>query len=352
MNDFPFITEHLPGIGGTIKDEPEDFFVEEIPSYEPLGIGEHVYLFVEKKNLSTQELIQVASETFQVPAGTIGLAGLKDKFAVTRQRISVPRINEQDAYKIEKDERIKVLWARRHKNKLRVGHLRGNKFRIIVRHARADGFEIAQSILDELKRKGLPNYFGKQRFSNKANVLLGRKLIRSNKRYNWGKNKFAIEVYQSYLFNQYLAERIRRRWFDVLLTGDVAIRHATGGLFIVEDDAKELSRFESFEISPTGPIFGYDMPGAKTQMSSDPHRLEEEVLGREGLSFQMLEDMRLKRAKIYGARRATRIPITDVNLERSNQELALEFFLPKGSYATVLLREVMKTASDQVLPCF
>src|SRR4051812_32451834 len=128
----PLMTANLPGIGGRIKVEPEDFLVEEIPAYEASGSGEFLYLWIEKRDLGAQFFLKELARRLDLPTGEIGTAGLKDRRAVTRQWVSVPASAEPNVARLEGDG-IRVLQVGRHSNKLRAGHLRGNRFIIVIR---------------------------------------------------------------------------------------------------------------------------------------------------------------------------------------------------------------------------
>lgn len=178
----PRVTADLPGIGGVIKQRPEDFLVEEIPLYEPVGQGEHLYLFIEKRSLSTLQLVEVLAKHFHVARGAIGTAGLKDKRAITRQVVSVhvPGKAAADFPQID-HPRIGVLWADQHTNKLRRGHLAGNRFSIRVRGVEPTAVVRAQRIIQKLHHDGVPNRYGEQRFGlTGRNHLIGRALIRGD----------------------------------------------------------------------------------------------------------------------------------------------------------------------------
>ncbi|HVZ95198.1 MAG TPA: tRNA pseudouridine(13) synthase TruD, partial [Phycisphaerales bacterium] len=174
-----YATADLPGIGGVIKQRPSDFLVEEIPAYQPSGEGEHVYLFVEKEELSTTEMARIVARHFGVPVGAIGFAGMKDKHAVTRQVVSVhtPGRKPED-FPMLHEPRVRVLWTDLHANKLRLGHLRANRFSIKVRGVRAMNVVQAKRVLDALHTIGVPNFAGEQRFGYRANNHeLGRLLL-------------------------------------------------------------------------------------------------------------------------------------------------------------------------------
>lgn len=180
--DFPSGSEGPgagPGIGGRLRERAEDFLVEEIPLYEPSGEGEHIYLFVEKHNLSTMEMVGVIAQHFGVRRRDVGYAGLKDKRAVTRQVVSVwaPGKDIED-FPMLRHDKIGILWADRHANKLRRGHLKGNRFSIRIRAVPFQAVVQAQKVLDRLGREGLANRIGEQRFGYLGNNhLVGRAIV-------------------------------------------------------------------------------------------------------------------------------------------------------------------------------
>jgi len=170
------LTSALPGTGGLIKAVPEDFVVDELPAYLPSGEGAHTYLWIEKRALTTDEAVTRICRALGVSHNDAGTAGTKDRQAITRQWISLPDIDPERARAVEL-EGVRVLEAARHGNKLRTGHLHGNRFTLTVRGT-TDGLARAGAILAELGRRGLPNYFGVQRFGNRGdNASEGRKLL-------------------------------------------------------------------------------------------------------------------------------------------------------------------------------
>lgn len=172
--DSPLPQQYLldgEGVGGRIKARPEDFLVEEQPLYEPAGEGEHLYLFVEKTGVSHSELISTVRRHFNVRREAIGFAGMKDKAAVTRQLVSVHLLQNPSAPpEVElPHQRIKVLWAARHRNKLRRGHLAGNRFSIRIREVDPAQAPRVLRAVRALEGRGVPNYFGFQRFGYRGN---------------------------------------------------------------------------------------------------------------------------------------------------------------------------------------
>src|SRR5512136_1427415 len=126
---YGYLTADIPGIGGTIKETPEDFRVEEIPLYSPEGAGEHTFTLIEKRGITTLETIRRFSRVLELPEREIGYAGMKDARGVTRQTLSVPRTPPERLLALDLPG-IKVISAKRHRNKLKLGHLYGNRFRI------------------------------------------------------------------------------------------------------------------------------------------------------------------------------------------------------------------------------
>src|SRR4051812_48164346 len=126
------LTRDLPGTGGVLKTVPEDFVVEEIPAYLPSGEGSHTYLWIEKRGRTTDEAVRALCDALKAKARDAGTAGMKDRHAVTRQWVSVPDVDPARALAVAVDG-VKVLLAQRHGNKLKTGHLRGNRFTLVVR---------------------------------------------------------------------------------------------------------------------------------------------------------------------------------------------------------------------------
>jgi tRNA pseudouridine13 synthase len=177
-----YLTGDLPPLGGWIKERPEDFLVDEQPAYQPSGEGEHLYLFIEKRGLSTLRASRILAQHFGVHERAIGYAGLKDKQAVTRQVFSVhiPGRKLEDFPSLQ-HERMGVLWADYHANKLRPGHLAGNRFSIRIRGVQVRDVLVAQRALARLEKVGVPNRFGEQRFGYRLrNHVVGRALLRGD----------------------------------------------------------------------------------------------------------------------------------------------------------------------------
>lgn len=335
--ELPLATPALPGIGGRIKTQPADFVVEELPLYEPSGDGEHVYLVLRREGRTTQELASGLARLFALSSRDVGCAGQKDKHARATQTFSLHLLRADPAEcarRVAGELGCEVLAAARHANKLRTGHLLGNRFRILVREVQPGAAERAQAILDALAQHGLPNAFGPQRFGRQGdNAERARELLREPRR-GWSA-RLLLSAWQSQLFHEWLAARHARGLLPALCAGDVAKRF-DGPLFDVSELEREEPRRRAGEIVPTGPIFGARM----RQAQGEARALEDAILAASGVT---LAD--LARARLDGTRRAAWVRPRACTLAEAAEGLWLGFELPKGSYATVVLREVQKLES-------
>jgi len=333
----PLLTADLAGIGGRIKQEPEDFDVEEIPAYEPSGQGDHLYLWIEKRGMGAEFFVRQIAKRLGIAPGEVGTAGLKDRHAVTRQYVSVPAECEPRLADIE-GEGVRFLKSTRHGNKLKPGHLRGNRFRILIRDADPSKLSDLNACLERLRQHGLPNYYGPQRFGRDGETaLLGQKLLRREGGFvrQGFLRKLALSAAQSALFNNYLTARMRDGLLRTVLAGDAMMKWPAGGLFTAEDVAIEQGRFESREIVPGGPMFGTKMFPVKAVAAER----EAAILSSAGLDERSFGGF----GKLMsGTRRYTLVYVDDVTAEWGPAGLRLAFSLPAGCYATVLLREIMK----------
>jgi tRNA pseudouridine13 synthase len=334
----PLWTADLPGTGGRIKGEPEDFEVEEIPAYPPSGTGDFLYLWIEKRGMGAEYFARQVARRLGLPVGEVGTAGLKDRHAVTRQMVSVPIAAEPRLTELDGDG-IRVLSVSRHGNKLKPGHLHGNRFRILVRGAAPEAAKRLSPLLDRLRRDGLPNFYGPQRFGrNGETALLGLALLRKEKAppRNPFLRKLALSAAQSALFNHYLSCRLREGLLRRVLSGEVMAKWPFGGMFVAEDLGREQERFDRREIVSAGPIFGrktFAAAGAAAER-------EAMTLQDAGLSIAALHGFG---KLLQGTRRHNLVYVDDLAGAVESEGIRLTFTLPAGSYATLLVREVTKT---------
>ena len=337
----PLLTADLPGIGGCIKTQPEDFEVEEIPAYQPFGRGDHLFLWVEKRDMGAEYFLRQVARRLDVSTSEVGTAGLKDRHAVTRQMVSVPARAERRLPQLEGDG-IRLLSVSRHSNKLKPGHLHGNRFRVLVRDVCADAALHLSALIERLKREGLANFYGEQRFGRDGEtVLLGLSLLRQQPPGgrtsvpNPFLRKLGLSAAQSALFNHNLACRMADGVLRRVLPGDVMARWPFGGLFVAQDVAREQARLDARETVPAGPMFGHKMFRAAAEAAAR----EEAVLRDAGVPPQAFASF----GKLLGGtRRHDLIYVDDLAATLEAEGVRLAFTLPAGSYATVLLREIRK----------
>ena len=348
---LPYITGELPGIGGELRLTPDHFVVEELPLYEASGEGQHLYVNLTKVGLTTKEVQAQLERLFDLKRRDVSFAGMKDKQARTTQTFSLnvgfqpAEFVEEAAARIAEELPVEVHWACFHRNKLRLGHLLGNRFTVTVTNLACDpatALERATAVADRLAAQGMPNYFGPQRFgSGGSNVRQGLAILRGEQtRHNAWLRRFLISAFQSFLCNRYLARRVELGLFDRMLTGDVAKKHATGGMFQVEDGAVETPRLLAQEISFTAPMYGPKMWAATDEAAE----LEAAILAESPVGMDALAA-----ARVEGTRRMGRLLASDLQLATADDDdgLTLSFSLPKGAFATTLLREFMKVDLGQ-----
>ncbi|HEY0251333.1 MAG TPA: tRNA pseudouridine(13) synthase TruD, partial [Kofleriaceae bacterium] len=228
--DLPYLTADLPGTGGVLRTQPEDFVVDEVPAYPAAGEGDHVFVRFEKRGLNTQTAVERIAKALDVKPRDIGVAGQKDRHAVTRQWISLPPPIAPEAVQTLALEDITILEAVRHKHKLRTGHVKGNQFALRVRGTSEDAVARAKAILDRLAQPpGAPNWYGEQRFGKDGdNAERGRAIVNGEGFPRDRKlARFLVSSLQSDLFNQWLTQRMADNLYGIVLAGDVL--HKVGG---------------------------------------------------------------------------------------------------------------------------
>lgn len=321
-----------------LGETPEDFVVEEIPSFLPSGEGGHTFVRIEKRRRTTEDVARLLARCAGVPPRDVGYAGRKDREAVTTQWFSVPGLAPDEALALEAPG-LRVLEAVPHPHKLRTGVLRGNRFRLRITGVAPEALAAVPERFASLVRRGMPNRFGAQRFGREGdNAQRGRELLAAPGRRVRDRRagRFLLSALQAEVFNDVLA---RRGAPERLLDGDVAVVHASGGLFDVASAELEQPRADTFEISPTGPLFGTRMRGAAGAAGA----LEREVLASHGVAgpFAPPRGIRLR-----GARRPLRVRPAEASCDVLGPgELALRFELPAGCYASVLVESLLGQAS-------
>ena len=336
-----------------------DFVVEEVPLYEFSGEGEHLVFKLRKKDTTTWDALKILSEHCGIKQREFGYTGLKDKDGFTTQYISIHKKYEQkiDSFSHSK---IKIVEKTYHNNKIKIGHLKGNRFFIRLKKVTPTDATIIKEVCRNIDRLGMPNYFGYQRFGRDGdNFEMGKAILEGKiKERNKKKRNFFISAYQSHLFNLWLSKRVeisrlfnsfsekelfelfnypkevvklikKQKNYFKLLPGDRLSHYPYGRIFLCEDIESESERFYKKDITVTGLLVGKKIPkaeGLAGNLEKDFTKISE--------SF---ED------KLNGARRFAWIFPEDIKAKYLEDEAQLElsFFLPKGSYATTFLEELL-----------
>ncbi len=358
-----YFTTHEP-IDAVFKKDSRDFVVDEVPLYESSGEGEHLMLKVRKKDMTTWDMIKKLSEAIGCKVRDIGYAGLKDKDGLTTQYITIYKKYEKKLNEFH-DDKIKILEKSCHSNKLKIGHLKGNRFFIRLKKVNPVNAKKLEEALNIIKKEGCPNYFGYQRFGRDGdnfeigkNILYGKTRERNRKKRN-----FFINAFQSHIFNLWLSKRVEmcklfnsfnlkelknlfeypenimkkikaQKNFFKIFPGDIACHYPYGKAFECVDIDSEAERFYEKKISITGFLMG-----KKAKKATDiAGEIEKDFVS----DFQDIED------KIDGSRRFAWIfpEIFSYDYKKEDAWFELSFYLPKGSYATVLLEELLHKKID------
>lgn len=323
-----------------IRTEPEDFEVEEIPRFHPTGEGAYALVWLEKRLANTEDVAQSLAAALNLKTDDVAYAGRKDRRALTRQYFSLPWQDPQRLLALPIPG-AKILKVDRHDQKLGPGKLDGNRFRLKIREVEAEAAETAEKLAQEIGLRGLANRFGKQRYGRDGdNAARGREILLGGQRGDRRSAAFLISALQSQLFDLVLS----RRKIDQLLPGDVGFVHSTGETLWLRGNEEEQQRVERFELSPTGPIFGSKMK----QPRHEAAKIEREAAAELGLpkleTIQPPPGLRL-----FGDRRSLRVRPRDLSLayDAEAKILDLACILPPGSYATVLLEEILPGGFDE-----
>ncbi len=307
------------GASATLKSLNEDFIVTELPLQLPSGAGEHLWLDVEKNGANTAFVAQQLAVAAGVQDWDVGYAGLKDRYAITRQWFSIylPKGETPDLTQLQHPE-FKVLSQSRHVKKLRPGDLQGNHFRIVLREVTGDRAAI-ESNLQAIASQGVPNYFGAQRFGHEGgNVEQGRAMLAREIRVRNPKKKgIYLSAVRSFVFNEVLALRIQQGLWGQTLSGDVM--DAAG--------------------RPTGPLWGR----GRVSSSDQAQALENGVAAAHAVLCDGMEH-----AGLDQERRALVASPAELSWEWPQaDQLLLSFSLPAGNYATSLLSEILSTTEPE-----
>ncbi|WP_240464708.1 tRNA pseudouridine(13) synthase TruD [Modicisalibacter sp. 'Wilcox'] len=325
-----------PPVAGEYRLVPEDFVVEEWLGFAPEGEGEHLWLWLEKRDLGTPELARRVARACEVTPRDVGYAGMKDRFAVTRQWLSVHlpgREAPTDLAERLAAAQVTLLEQARHPRKLKRGVHRGNRFRLrlggsaVVHPAFASRWE-------RIREAGVPNYFGPQRFGPEGrNLQRACGILARGWRKRDDRQGMMLSAARSYLFNELLAERVRRGDWDRALPGEVLMLDGTQSLFVADTpDAELASRVATGDVHPAGPLWGVGESTARETAAA-----LEQCLGEAHAGLCAA----LAASGVRTARRALRVRPAAAELHHHGETAMLAFTLPRGAFATAVLRELL-----------
>lgn len=327
----------VPDIQGYVRQSPGDFEVTEVLGFDLTGTGEHDYLWLEKENANTSWVAGKLARFAGIRESDVGFAGMKDRKALTRQWFSVRRPSSSGtdwgAFELPG---VRIVRRARHARKLRRGALRCNEFRIALRQVDAPRGDVTAR-LERIREKGVPNYFGDQRFGRAGNNLNLAAGLFAGKRVTKSKRGIALSAARSFLFNHILEQRVLDGSWNRLVPGECACLDGVGSYFAVGDIDDELvERCDRMDVHPGGALWGRGKPPVSGAVLALERRAVAPFAAfREGLESRM-----------ELSRRALRLRVSDLEWVFDGSTLWLEFNLRSGGYATAVLREVAKCQFD------
>jgi tRNA pseudouridine13 synthase len=323
---------------GVLRAQPEDFIVEENLGFAPAGTGQHVLLRVRKRDANTQWVARELAKVCRCRAMDVGYAGLKDRRAVAIQWFSVPKSSQSlDAWQALRTAEFDVLEAYPHTRKLPRGALAGNSFTIRVRDIATSDDQLAERAR-QISQRGVPNYFGAQRFGREGSNLLripaGLKALRPSER------GFVLSAARSLIFNSVLGERVLDGSWENLESGEIANLDGRGSVFDVEDvDATLLERCRQLDIHPTGPLWGQGTPRSQGRILE----LETRVAAELPTATELVQE-----AGMEQERRSLRLAVRELEWVReASGAVVFRFRLARGSFATAVLREIFDVGASE-----
>jgi tRNA pseudouridine13 synthase len=323
-----------PPLTATLRSTPEDFRVEEILGYDADGEGEHALLWVEKREANTDWVARELARFAGVSPVNVGYAGLKDRHAVTRQAFTVQLPGKADPdWSAFPHAEVKVLASTRHKRKLKRGALRGNRFVLVLRNAHGDRTR-AEEVLHNIVARGVPNYFGEQRFGREGGNVAQARTMFAGRRVDRDKRSILLSAARSHIFNSVLAARVERDAWDKPLEGEIWSLAGSRSWFGPEPfDDVLATRLAQGDIHPSGPLWGQGEPPTAAAAGELERTVAEQYRDlAEGLAA----------ARMDQDRRPLRLLPKDLLWRWLDDEtLESSFELPAGAYATVVVRELI-----------
>ena len=337
---------HSPSASALFKQSTQDFVVTEDLGFEPSGEGEHHLFYIEKENTNTAFVAEQLAKTFKQPLRNVSYAGRKDKYALTRQWFSIyaPKVKHFDINEFSLPS-VTITQYTKHHKKIRTGQHKGNHFTITLRDV-TDLKAVSES-LQYISENGVPNYFGEQRFGVVnttdsgsligGNLALAERMMNGEEIRNRNKRSMAISALRSWLFNEFISERLAQGHYHSVLLGDALNLSKSNSFFVAEEPLDELQhRYEARDIAPTAPLWG----DTQSAVSGDALAFESEISQRYAELCDFLASLNMQTAR-------RPIKIWPANLEWTAQgdTLTINFWLPAGCFATSVLRECVNTVT-------
>ncbi|MCA1771518.1 MAG: tRNA pseudouridine(13) synthase TruD [Halomonas sp.] len=320
---------------GRFRLAPDDFLVDEVLDFAPEGHGEHLWLNIEKRNLTTLEVVKLLSQRCGVTPRDVGYSGMKDRVAVTRQWLSVHLPGKEAPEGLMQalaDDGLSVLHHARHPRKLKRGVHRYNRFQLRLSGEAVEANDVSQR-WQVICQQGVPNYFGSQRFGpagrnlQRAEALLARGWRKRDDRHG-----ILLSTARSFLFNELLSERIEKNQWQQPVNGDTLMLDGTQSVFNIDQiDTTLCARAEALDVHPTGPLWGV---GTSSQQAAGDY--EAALLDRYPALCEGLLRSGVKRGQ-----RALRMRLSEPQLSREAESVVLSFALPRGSFATAVVSELI-----------
>ena len=321
-----------------LKQQPEDFEVEELFEVELSGKGEHLWIWLEKRDLATPQAVAAIARALNVDRRDVSHSGLKDKRAVTRQWLSVwlPGKGEPEGWQASLPPGLTVLRCGRHERKLRRGSHQGNRFAICLRQV--SDVAAVEARLQQLATTDLPNFFGPQRFGHGDSNLTDIATLLNGARLPRWRESLILSAARSALFNLMVAERMANHPWPTLLVGDRAALNGSRSFFAVEAvDEALLARLGSGDIAPTAALWGRGEPATSGWTGTS-----ERAIAAAHPDWCAL----VERAGMEQERRAVSIRVADLDWQWQGADLTIRFTLARGCFATTVLRELVNSDGE------
>ncbi|WP_447043500.1 tRNA pseudouridine(13) synthase TruD [Vreelandella sp. H-I2] len=320
---------------GQYRAKPEDFWVDEQLDFTPEAHGEHLWLRVEKRNQTTLDVVRILGSLCDVTPRDIGYSGMKDRIAVTRQWLSVHLPGRDAPSSLAHSlnaQGIAVVEQARHPRKLKRGVHRTNRF-VLRLSGEATESEDFTGRWETLCQYGVPNYFGPQRFGHKGhNLQRAEALLNRGWRKRDDRQGMMLSTARSFLFNELLSARITDGTWSQPLAGDTLMLDGTQSVFSIDaTDATLMARAAALDVHPTGVLWGVGGAGQGDAASYEAQLLQQYSALCSGL----------ERSGIKQARRALRMRLLEPQLAWEAGAVRLSFVLPRGSFATAVLGELL-----------